>query len=76
MRTLLAQLLALKSKGRIAVGADADLTILNLRQNVVVDAGKFVSKGRNSPFHGWKLKGRAVMTILEGKVKFALDARD
>ena len=65
-----AQLLSLKAKGRIAVGADADLTILNLHQNVVVDAGAFASKGRNSPFHGWKLKGAPVMTIVGGRVVY------
>ncbi len=65
-----AQLLSLKAKGRIAVGADADLTILNLHQNVVVDAGAFVSKGKYSPFHGWKLKGAPVMTIVGGRVVY------
>jgi dihydroorotase len=65
-----AQLLSLKSKGRIAVGADADLTILDLHKNVVVDAGAFVSKGRNSPFHGWKLKGAPAMTIVRGRVVY------
>lgn len=65
-----AQLLSLQAKGRIAVGADADLTILNLHQNVVVDARAFASKGRNSPFHGWKLKGAPVMTIVGGRVVY------
>jgi dihydroorotase len=33
-----------------------------------VDVGKFASKSRNCPFQGWTLKGRAVMTVVGGKV--------
>jgi dihydroorotase len=65
-----AQILGLKGKGRIAAGADADLTILNLHKETVVDVGKFVSKSRNNPFHGWKLRGIPAMTIAGGKVAF------
>jgi len=62
-----AQILGLKDKGRIAPGADADLTILNLHKEVVVDVHLFLSKSRNNPFHGWKLKGAPTMTIVAGK---------
>ena len=65
-----AQLLGLKNKGQIAVGADADLTILNLHKGVVVDVKAFSSKSKNSPFHGWKLKGAPVMTIVAGKIVY------
>ncbi len=65
-----AQLLGLKNKGQITVGADADLTILNLRQEVVVDVRAFSSKSKNSPFDGWKLKGAPVMTIVAGKIVY------
>ncbi len=65
-----ARLLGLKSKGRIAVGADADLTLLNLQKETVIDKDEFVSLGRNTPFHGWRLKGDAVMTIVAGKVVY------
>jgi dihydroorotase len=65
-----AQILGLKDKGRIAAGADADLTILNLHKEVVVDVAKFVSKSRNNPFHGWKLKGSPTMTIIAGNVVY------
>jgi dihydroorotase len=33
-----------------------------------VDVNTFASKSRNCPFHGWTLKGKAVMTIVGGKV--------
>jgi dihydroorotase len=75
-----ARLLGLRNKGRIAVGADADLTILNLAKAGTIDKNAFESKGRNTPFDGWNLRGRAVMTIVGGKVvypfDFAAGARD
>jgi len=66
-----ALILGLENKGRIQVGADADLTLLNLRQEIVVDVNTFKSKGRNNPFHGWKLKGAPEMTIVGGKVVYS-----
>ena len=65
-----ARLLGLTSKGRLSVGADADITLLDLGAETVVDTNKFESKSRNSPFHGWRLKGAAVMTVVGGKVVF------
>ena len=69
-----ALILGLENKGRIQVGADADLTVLNLRQEIVVDINTFKSKGRNNPFHGWKLKGAPEMTIVGGKVVYSSKA--
>jgi dihydroorotase len=68
-----ARLLGLRNKGRIAAGADADLTILNLAKEMTIDKDDFESKGRNTPFDGWKLKGRAVMTIVGGNVAYPFD---
>ncbi len=65
-----AQILGLRGKGRISPGADADLTILNLHKEVVVDVGTFASRSRNNPFHGWKLRGAPQMTIVGGQVVF------
>lgn len=56
------------SKGRIAEGADADLTILDPDREWTVDASSFASKSRNTPFHGWRLKGGTVATMVAGKV--------
>jgi len=70
-----ARLLGLTNKGRIAVGADADLTILNLHKESVIDRNEFVSLGRNTPFHGWRLKGVPVMTIVGGQVIFPFPDR-
>jgi dihydroorotase len=62
-----AKILRLKNKGRISVGADADLTILNLYREIIVDINNFKSKSHNNPFHNWKLKGAPAITIVEGK---------
>lgn len=64
-------ILELKNKGKIELGADADLTILNLRKEIVVDVKKFKSMSRNNPFHGWKLRGAPVMTIVGGKIVYS-----
>jgi len=65
-----ADILGFRDRGRIAVGAEADLTLLDLHKDVVVDAGGFVSLSRNTPFHGWKLKGAPAMTIVGGRVVY------
>ncbi len=65
-----AELLGLRNKGRVAVGADADLTLLNLRKEITVDVNTFASKSRNCPFHGWKLKGAVAMTLVGGRVVY------
>ncbi len=54
--------------GTLAVGAPADLTLIDLNREWTVDVGQFASKSRNCPFHGWTLKGRAVMTLVGGKI--------
>ena len=65
-----ALILGLENKGKICIGADADLTILNLNKEIVVDVNRFKSKSRNNPFHGWKLKGAPEMTIVGGKIVY------
>lgn len=65
-----ALILGLENKGKICIGTDADLTILNLHKEIVVDVNRFKSKSRNNPFHGWKLKGAPEMTIVGGKIVY------
>jgi len=55
-------------KGTLKPGADADITILDLNKKFMVDSGQFFSKGKNTPFEGWVLKGMPVVTICKGKV--------
>jgi dihydroorotase len=65
-----ARLLGLGNKGRLAAGADADLTILDLAAETVVDRTRFESRSRNTPFDGWALRGAPVMTVVGGKVVY------
>jgi dihydroorotase len=65
-----ARLLGLSGKGRIAAGADADLTVLDLERAGQVDKSRFESKGRNTPFDGWTLRGGPVMTLAGGRVVY------
>ena len=65
-----ARLLGLSRKGRIAAGADADLTVLDLERTGQVDKSRFESKGRNTPFDGWSLRGGPVMTLVGGRVAY------
>ena len=51
-------------------GSPADLTIIDLDRKFTVDADTFQSKSRNTPFNGWELKGKAVLTMVGGKIVF------
>jgi dihydroorotase len=61
--------------GTLEVGVPADITIIDLNREWTVDAGTFASKSRNCPFDGWTLKGKAVMTIVGGKVVWEEEGR-
>ncbi|SHE61538.1 dihydroorotase [Seinonella peptonophila] len=52
--------------GRIAVDMSADLTLLDLEKEEAIDPATFVSKGKNTPFSGWRVKGWPVKTWLAG----------
>ncbi|HEY2800592.1 MAG TPA: dihydroorotase [Chthoniobacterales bacterium] len=66
-----ARLLGLKS-GTLSLGARADITLIDPDLEWIVNADTFASVSRNTPFDGWKLKGRAVRTIVGGKTVWSL----
>jgi len=62
------------AKGTLSAGADADVTIVDPAREWVVDLAQSASKSRNSPFHGWKLRGQVLATIMGGKIVWELQA--
>lgn len=61
--------------GALKVGEAADLTVIDLNLPWTVDPAKFRSRGKNTPFRGWNLTGKAIMTIVGGEVKWAENPR-
>ena len=54
--------------GTLRPGSDADVVVLDPAGEYKVEAGGFLSKGKNTPFDGWTLRGRPVMTISLGRI--------
>ncbi len=59
--------------GTLQIGARADICVFDLHRCWTVDAARLVSRGHNTPFHGWELKGRVLHTLMEGKRVFTLE---
>lgn len=69
MSTSPAALLGL-DKGTLDVGRDADLILFDPDQEWVIDKDQFVSKGRNTPFHGRTVRGKVKYTVSRGNIIF------
>ena len=54
----------------IKIGEKADLSIFDLNEEYEIDSNKFASKGRNTPFNGYKVCGKCKLTIVNGKIVF------
>ncbi|MCL4475525.1 MAG: dihydroorotase [Nitrospirae bacterium] len=55
-------------RGTLKAGSEADVVIVDAKREWKIDPERFASKGKNTPFHGWALKGMPVMTICKGKL--------
>lgn len=62
-----AKVYGLENKGKIAVGKDADFTVIDLKQEGKFNITEFKTKAEYSPFNGWNYIGMPVMTIVNGK---------
>ncbi len=70
-----AQLLKLDQKGTFRPGSDADVTIIDPRVEWTIDSSEFHSRSRNTPFEGWKVRGRAHAAIVAGELRYSRDPR-
>ena len=60
--------------GTLTPGSPGDVTVLDPDLEWTVDRKAFVSMSSNTPFDGWELTGRAVLTVVGGQVVFDLEA--
>ena len=60
-----AKILRMK-KGNLSVGADGDVTVFDPDREWIYRNADSASKSKNSPFDGWRMKGKAVATIVRG----------
>ncbi|MCX7965731.1 MAG: dihydroorotase [Syntrophorhabdaceae bacterium] len=56
--------------GELGEGKTADLIVFNPDMEWIVDKNLFLSKGKNTPFHGWRLKGKNLLTIVDGRIVY------
>lgn len=65
-----AKILGLDNKGAIAEGKIADIVIFDKNKEYAIDKNTFLSKGKNTPFHGRKVKGEVAYTLVSGNVVY------
>ena len=63
-----AEIFNLRDRGRLEPGRRADLTVIDFNQKFKIDASKFHSKAKYSPFDGWEVQGRPVKTFVNGRL--------
>lgn len=56
--------------GTLQEGKAADIVLIDPREEYVIDKNEFASRGKNTPFHGWKVRGKVKMTICDGKIVY------
>jgi dihydroorotase len=62
--------------GSLARGRPADITVFDPAREWVVDPAQFLSKGRNTPYAGRKLRGRAICTVVGGRIVYHIGAQE
>ena len=56
--------------GTLLPGHPADVILVDLETPYRIDRSSFVSKGRNTPFDGWEVRGKVMVTIVDGKIVY------
>jgi len=59
--------------GSLSLGNKADILIFNPNLEYSIDISKFYSKSKNSPFDGWKVKGKVIHTLVKGKIAYSVN---
>ncbi|MBY7143701.1 dihydroorotase [Virgibacillus sp. NKC19-3] len=62
--------------GILEENAVADITLINLEKETVIDKESFQSKGKNTPFHNWEVKGLPILTLVEGRIAYQEDIHE
>jgi len=65
-----AEIFGLTDRGRLEQGKNADLTVVDFNCKFKIDASKFKSKAKYSPYDGWDVQGKVVKTVVNGKLVF------
>lgn len=63
-----AKIFNLNQKGEISPGKDADIVLIDMNKEIVVDTDNFYTKGKYTPFEGMTLKGSPILTLLRGNI--------
>ena len=66
----LIELMSLNPRKRFRIPVGGDYTVWSLSKEFVVDPEEFISKGKATPFDGWKLKGECLLTVCDGKTVY------
>ena len=66
----LVELLCINPRKRFGIELGCDYSIWDLEEEYTVDPGEFLSKGKATPFEGWKVIGRCLLTVCDGKVVY------
>ncbi|MEG2088076.1 MAG: amidohydrolase family protein, partial [Angelakisella sp.] len=62
--------------GGLAPGQPADLAVLDLEQRWRIDPGRFLSKGRATPFAGWQVLGQTRLTMVDGNIVYRMEQEE
>jgi dihydroorotase len=63
-----AEIFHIENRGRLNEGCFADIVVVDINREYKIDASRFKSKAKFSPFDGWKVKGKPVKTFVNGQL--------